>query len=330
MNPPKELIDIFTEKEKFLILSHLTPDGDAFGSSVALKFLLEQLYKKADIYSELPLPSQYKFLPGTENIKNINLLSVEGFDVLVLVDCNNPSRVSYDEEIVEKIKKFSGSKVVIDHHIEDNAFQDFECVKWIEPEVAATAIMIYYLFRSMGGEITPEIATNLYTGIIVDTGNFQFDNTDDKVLSIASELVRAGANPSYIYQQCFESWSIERFKLFIRMLNSVEIIPPVALACINRSDFKETFTTEHDTERFVEFLRILKNVKITALFREIEKGSFKVSLRSKGDFDVSIVARQFGGGGHKNAAGYRIKASFEEARIKLLEKLKSSGIFMTG
>lgn len=326
MNPPKDLIDIFIEKEKFLILSHLTPDGDAFGSSLALKFLLEQFNKKADIYTELPLPAQYRFLPGIENIKNINLLSVEDFDVLVLLDCNNPSRVSYDREIIEKIKKFSGVRVVIDHHIEDDGFQDFKGIKWIESEKAATAVMIYYLFKTTGGRITREIATNLYTGIIVDTGNFQFDNTDNEVLFIASELVRAGANPSYIYQQCFESWSTERFKLFIRMLNSVEIIPPLALACINKKDFEDTSTTEHDTERFVEFLRILKNVNITALFREMEKDFFKVSLRSKGDFDVSVVAREFGGGGHKNAAGYRIRTSFEKARIKLIEKLKDSGM----
>lgn len=326
MIPPKDLIDIFTEKEKFLILSHLTPDGDAFGSSIALKFLFEQLNKKAEIYTELPLPAQYKFLPGSENIKNINSLSVEGFDVLVLVDCNNPSRVSYDKEIVEKIRKFGGNKVIIDHHIEDNGFQDFRCIKWIAPERAATAIMIYYLFKAMGAKITPEIATNLYTAIIVDTGNFQFDNTNDEVLLIASELVKAGANPSYIYQHCFESWSAERFKLFVKMLKSVEIMPPLALACINKSDFEETSTAEHDTERFVEFLRILKNVNITALFREIEKGFFKVSLRSKGDFDMSVVARQFGGGGHKNAAGYKIKTSFKEARQKLLEKLKKSGL----
>lgn len=326
MSPPKDLIDIFAEKERFLILSHLTPDGDAFGSSVALKFLLEQFNKKADIYSELPLPAQYRFLPGAEYIKNINSLSVEDFDVLVLVDCNNPSRVSYNGGIVEKVKKFSGSKVIIDHHIEDNDSIDFRCIKWIDPEKAATAVMIYYLFRTMGGKITPEIATNLYTAIIVDTGNFQFDNTTDEVLFIASELVRAGANPSYIYQQCFESWSTERFKLFVKMLNSVEIISSLAVACINKDDFDETSTAEHDTERFVEFLRILKNVNISALFREIEKNSFKVSLRSKGDFDVSVVARQFGGGGHKNAAGYRITASFEEARRRLFEKLKDTGM----
>ncbi len=324
MSSPKDLIDTFIEKEKFLILSHLTPDGDAFGSSLALKFFLEQFNKKADVYAEIPIPVQYRFLPGAEHIKNINSLSVEGFDVLVLVDCNNPSRVSYDKEIVERIKKFSGRKLVIDHHIEDKS-EDFGHIKWIEPEKAATGMMIYYLIKGMGGEITPEVATNLYTAIIVDTGNFQFDNTNDEVLFIAAELVSSGANPSYIYQQSFESWGTDRFRLFIKMLNSVEIIPPVVIACIRKCDFEETGTTEHDTERFVEFLRILKNVNISVLFREIEKEFFKVSLRSKGDFDVSAVARQFGGGGHKNAAGYRIRTSFEEARQRLLEELKIFG-----
>lgn len=320
MKPPKDLVSSIKKNNSFVILTHTTPDGDAFGSALALKFLLEQFNKKVEIYAE-PAPKQYQFLPGIESVKNIELLdSLDCFDALILVDCNNPSRISYKKELVEKVKAFSGTKLIIDHHIESNSEEGY--LRWIEPEQAATAVLIYYLVKAMKGRITPEIATALYTGVIVDTGNFQFDNTTEEVLSCAAELVRAGARPSYIYQQSFESWSQNRFRLFIKMLNNVEIIPPIAIAFISKQDFDETRTAEPDTERFVEFLRILKDVNIAALFREVQEGFLKVSLRSKGDLDISKIAEYFGGGGHKNAAGYRIKASFEEAKAQLIEAIK--------
>jgi len=324
LNPPESLVKILREENNFLILTHTTPDGDAFGSALALKFLLDQLGKKSQVYTEIPVPSQYKFLSGIDYIRDLKELNIDGFNVLILVDCNNLRRISYDKNIIDKLHSFKGKILIIDHHIEDkSSFNSAskELVKWIDSEKAATGILIYYLIKSLEGRITKEIATNLYTAIIVDTGNFQFDNTTEEVLSIATELVRVGAKPSYIYQQCFESWSEKRFKLFTIMLNKLEILPPVAISFISKSDFQATETTESDTERFVEFLRILNNVNISALFREIEPSFIKVSLRSKGEIDVSLIARDFGGGGHKNAAGYRINDTFEGARMRLLERL---------
>lgn len=324
MIPPKEIIDLITEKEKFLILTHSTPDGDAFGSSLALKYLLEMLGKKVEVFTELPVPNQYRFLPGTDTLGDLKNLETKPYDVLFLVDCNSPKRVSNEREITEKIEKFNGTIIIIDHHIETSTSsqENSKLIKWIVPSKAATGILIYELIKALEQPITLEMAKNLYTSIIVDTGNFQFDNTTDEVFQIATELVKAGAKPSYIYQESFESWSEGRFRLFSRMLNKLEITPPLAISFISLEDFQETGTTEPDTERFVEFIRILKNVTISALFREVKKGFIKASLRSKGDIDVSLLARDFGGGGHKNAAGYRITGDFEKARLSLLEKLK--------
>lgn len=322
MTLPEKIVEIIKNESNFLILTHSTPDGDAFGSAISLKIFLETLGKEATVYTEHPIPSQYQFLPGIDKVKDIKNLSTDAFNVIVLVDCNNPSRVSYDKEIVEIVKKFEGKKIIIDHHIEDGKSVEFTPYRWIEPDVAATGLMIHKLIKTMNGKINHQIATNLYTAIIVDTGNFQFDNTTEEVFLVASELVRAGAKPSFIYQNAFESWSENRFRLFQKMLNSVEIISSVAIACINKKLFDETATTEPDTERFVEFLRILKNVTVSALLREVEQGFIKVSLRSKGDCDVSKIAREFGGGGHKNAAGYRTSLNMEEAKQKLIEKLK--------
>lgn len=320
MIPPKGIIDTIEKENSFLILTHSTPDGDALGSSLALKIFLEKLNKKVEFYAEKPIPVQYRFLPGINSIKDLKTLSIENLDVLILVDCNKINRVSYEREILEKIELFSGKRIVIDHHITDR--EEEKSLKWVDPQKAATGILIYYLIKNMNVELNEEIAYNLYTALIVDTGNFQFDNTTEEAFLIARELVKAGAKPSYIYEQCFESWGESRFKLFLKMLNNLELLPPLAVSYISKEDFQETHTTEPDTERFVEFIRILKDINLTALFREIEKDFIKVSLRSKGNIDVSSIAREFGGGGHKNAAGYRIKSSIRDAREQLLEKLK--------
>lgn len=324
MIPPREIIEIISEKDNFLILTHSTPDGDAFGSTLALKSFLGKLGKRGEIFTEMPIPPQYRFLPRIEIIRDLKKLNTESFDFMFLIDCNSPKRVSYEKDIAEKIELFNGTIIIIDHHIETQYSkpENNKLIKWIAPDKAATGIMIYYLIKSFGLEISKDIATYLYTSIIIDTGNFQFDNTDEEVFSIATELVKAGAKPSHIYQESFESWNENRFRLFSRMLSNLEIVPPLAISYLSSEDFKETGTSESDTERFVEFIRILKSVNISALFREVNKGLIKASLRSKGDLDVSIVARDFGGGGHKNAAGYRIYSSFEEARFKLIEKLK--------
>lgn len=320
MIPPKGITDTIEKEKSFLLLTHSTPDGDALGSSLALKIFLEKLNKKVEFYAEKPIPVQYRFLPGIDSIKDLRDLSVEDIDVLILLDCNKINRVTYEREILEKIALFSGTRIVIDHHITDG--EEEKSVTWIDPQKAATGILIYYLIKNMNVELNEEIAYNLYTALIVDTGNFQFDNTTEEAFLIARELVKAGAKPSYIYEQCFESWSESRFKLFLKMLNNLELLPPLAVSHISKEDFQETYTTEPDTERFVEFIRILKDINLTALFREIEKDFIKVSLRSKGNIDVSSIAREFGGGGHKNAAGYRIKGSVKDAREQLLEKLK--------
>lgn len=322
MNPPKQLIEVLKENEKFIILTHTTPDGDAFGSQLALKFLLKAFGKEVEVFSEHPIPEQYRFLPGIDTLKDLNYISLDDADCLILVDCNRPKRVSYQKEIVDRIKEFNGVRLVIDHHYEDRETSEFATVSWICPEVAATSMLIYYICKELHFNLNQQIATNIYTGIIVDTGNFQFDNTSEEVFFVASECVKAGVKPSFVYQHCFENWSMRRFNLFKYMLNSVETVPPLAVAFLSNDIFKELNVTEADTERFVEFLRILKDIKIAALFREIEKGFIKVSLRSKGDIDVSRLAQEFGGGGHKNAAGYRVSSSLEEAKIKLIDKLK--------
>jgi phosphoesterase RecJ-like protein len=318
--PPKELIDCLKKNDKFIIATHFNPDGDTLGSAIALSNILRQMGKETILLCRDNIPQQYMFLPGQERFYTFRTLpeSAQDFKNLILVDCNDIDRIidkSRDADI--KVPAFEFS-IVIDHHETEKPFGD---VRWIEPHIAATGIMIFHLSRALESEITKDIATNLYAAIVVDTGNFRFSNTTPDVLHIAAELADAGAEPSSIYGELNESWSDGRFRLFIRILDTLEIQDGIAITTVTKKMFDETSTSPEDTENFVAFPRIMRDVKVSALFREVEDNMYKVSLRAKGGVNVARIAEAFGGGGHRNAAGCTIKTDLTTAKKEILDRI---------
>jgi len=308
---PHRLLSFLKEEEKFLIATHISPEADAIGSSLALSMALEFLGKKTVLYDKDPVPKICHFLPTYKKFTNIiPALSSSDF-VLILLDCNTLERAGMEGLTF----KYS---VVIDHHETEENFGD---IKWVVPEAAATGMMIFYLIKELGITLTREMAINLYSAIAIDTGTFRYGNTNAEVLRIAAELVEAGAHPAYISGSLYETWSQERFTLLIRALNTLEVKGGVAIMFVTREMYKKTKTTSEDTENFPAFPRIMKDIKISAFFRELDDNYWKVSLRSKGDIDVAHVASFFKGGGHRNAAGYVVKSDFGSAKESLLELL---------
>ncbi len=178
--------------------------------------------------------------------------------------------------------------------------------------------MIFSLIKAVGVALTGDISTNLYTAIAVDTGTFRYSNTSSEVLKASAELIEAGANPALIAECLYERWESNRFDLLVMTLNNLEIKNNVAMMHITKDMFQKTDTTPEDTENFSNFPRTIKSVKISALFRDLGDGFWKASLRSKGDVNVAKIAELYGGGGHKNAAGFKIKGSLKSAKEKLL------------
>lgn len=311
MRVPENIISFLKKRDDFLIATHINPEGDALGSSIALSMALESIGKRVIVYDRDPVPYFYKFLPGYERFTNsISNLKSQTSNLLLL-DCNDPERA----ELSDFVKKNQPFSVVIDHHRTEKDFGD---LRWIVPDASATGQMIYHLIRAMGIEITKDIATNLYTAIAIDTGTFRYSNTDASTLIDASELVRAGAEPAFIATSLYDTWSRGRFELLIMTLNTMEIMNGIAITTVTKEMFQKTGTDAADTENFANFPRMIADVKISAFFREIEDG-WKVSLRSKGDVNVAEVAETFGGGGHRNAAGYKIKGSLIEAKEALIK-----------
>ncbi|RJQ42307.1 MAG: bifunctional oligoribonuclease/PAP phosphatase NrnA [Nitrospiraceae bacterium] len=314
--PPKELLRFLKEENVFIIATHVSPDGDALGSSIALSMALESLGKKTIVYDKDPVPEFYKFLPGSERFTDSIPDVTRGggqLSPLILLDCNDAERAG-----IEKLQ--FASSAVIDHH---ETARDFGAIKWIDPKSPATGLMIFYLIKELGVTVTREIATNLYTAIAIDTGTFRYSNTTPEVLQVSAELIEAGADPSYIAENLYETWTDSRFRLLQKVLNTLEIHNDIAITHVTLEMFRETGAAIADTETFPGFPRKLRSIKISVLFREIENNYYKISLRSKGrDVNVAKIAEKFGGGGHSNAAGYRIRADFKTAKEALLKAVK--------
>ncbi|OGW39392.1 MAG: hypothetical protein A2Y97_12865 [Nitrospirae bacterium RBG_13_39_12] len=310
---PRELLSFLKKEDKFLIATHINPEADAIGSSIALSMALETLGKKTILYDKDNIPDFYHFLPGYKKFKNSIPPKISRQSPVVLLDCNSLERAG-----IEGLN-FRHS-AVIDHHKTEGFYGD---IRWIKPEAAATGIMIFYLLKKLGIKITKDIAINLYSAIAVDTGTFRYSNTSAEVLRVSAELIDAGANASYVSKHLYEIWSEKRFALFISTLNTLEIRDYIAMTFVTREMFKKTGTGPADTENFSSFPRMMKDIKISAFFREVSNNYWKVSLRSRGNIDVARIAKLFEGGGHKNASGYKIKSNLESAKKSLIKAVRS-------
>jgi len=305
---PHRLLSFLKEEDDFFIATHINPEGDALGSSIALSMALETLGKKTVVYDRDGVPDFYRFLPGHERVI-LSPVAVETATLnLLLLDCNTPERAG-----IEALE--FRSSAVIDHHETEKEFGD---IKWVEPHAAATGMMIFSLIKELQTPITKEIALNLYTALAIDTGTFRYATTTAEVLKVASELVEAGARPSLVSNNLHETWSEQRFRLLIMSLNTLEIRENIAFTAVTNEMFQQTGTSAEDTENFSGFPRMMEHIAISAFFRQLIDNEWKVSLRSKGNVNVAQIAALFGGGGHKNAAGFKINGSLETAKEKLL------------
>ena len=308
MKAPKQILTALKKEDNFLIATHINPDGDAIGSALALSLALDTIGKKTSLYCRDTVPGNYRFLPEHKKFTTHLARLIKNEPVLVLLDCNSPERAGLEGY------KFRSS-LVIDHHETEGGFGD---IKWIDPKAAATGVMVFLIIKALRIKFTAHMATNLYTAISVDTGTFRYSNTSSDVLRKSAELIEAGAEPNSIADHLYETWDKKRFELLVATLDTLEIKNNIAITYITKNMFKETGTNAVDTENFSNFPRMISSVRISALLRELSDGEWKVSLRSKGKVNVAEIAEMFGGGGHKNAAGFKIGADLEYAKKALL------------
>jgi phosphoesterase RecJ-like protein len=293
-----------------LITGHVQPDGDSIGSSLALMFALEWMGKTAAVYSEDPVPYNYAFLPGAGAVV-CSLPEGAAFDHSVLVDMSDKDRVGCDFPWDR-----AGVLLNIDHHATGPGLGSFQVR---DDEASATGELIHDLIEIMGVPFTKEIAVNLYCALLTDTGSFHYSNSTPEAFEIAGKMVRAGVDPWGVASAIYEKEPKERMKLLGLALRSLQISceGKLATVAITGADYTETGGTKEMTDQFVNFARAIDGVEVAAMLRELPDGSFKVSMRSRDLVDVSLIGLRFGGGGHRNAAGFNTGGPLTAARAAI-------------
>jgi len=318
MKISSKLLNIIRQNKSFLIVGHINPEGDAIGSISALALGLKKIGKKdICVLSKDGVPEILKFLPSSKLIKQ--KAPKKEFDVLCILDCNTLERTGFRELKAKHT-------VIIDHHIPppDDADKSEPhngklAASVIDPGAAATGILIYNLLSALKISIDKNIATNLYTALLVDTGGFRYSNTSPEALKIACHLIQAGARPWDIAKELYESIPFKSMKLLGLSLATLDKKDGIAWITATKNMFKKTGTTYEDSEDFVDFPRKVKEIEAAVFFREDDKNVFKLSLRSKGRINVEKIAKSFGGGGHSAAAGCKIKGTLQEVQEKVFK-----------
>ncbi|MDH4100592.1 MAG: bifunctional oligoribonuclease/PAP phosphatase NrnA [Nitrospirota bacterium] len=316
MNPPvREIVRVIRKKHDFLITTHLNPEGDAVGSAVGLALALKKTGKKAVVCMADPVPEVLKFLPGADEVivGQDNLPSGHTWEALIVVDATSLERTG----LFEDGNVPAPFIINIDHHI---SCAEFGNINWIDPHASAAGELVYELIKAIPVEMDKQIAVNLYTSIITDTGFFRYSNTTPRTHRIAARLLETGFNATRVAEQIYESRSFGTLKLLGEFLSAMEKSGDgrIAWSQITEEMFRRTGATPPDTEGFVNYPRSIRGVDVAMVVREKGATSCSVSLRSKGAVNVATVAERFGGGGHRNAAGCTMEGGIDEIKSKVL------------
>lgn len=312
------IVEALKTLDKFIVSAHVNPDGDAVASLVAAGHVLRALGKEYVLYSSTGLPNYLAFveLPGIvrTNISPLPFTPQAGF----FLDCNRADRMGKDMEQLAPTL----SSVNVDHHEGDHGLGS--AAQWIVPEAAATAQLMCYVAMAAGLPLEGDLGNGLMVGLITDTGGFRHANTSVEVLELVTLLVKNGVNLSAIRANIENCWSIDRFRLWAELFGRMQMFcdDQLAVCAVRLKDLQKHHMLKEDLEGFVEYMRRLRGVKVTLMLREDAPDCWKISMRSSGNVDVEQVAAQFGGGGHRNAAGGNIEKPEQEAVADLVSAIQ--------
>jgi phosphoesterase RecJ-like protein len=317
MNDIEAICRVFRENDRFLIACHENPEGDAIGSELALALALRRMGKTATVLNADPVPANLRFLPGADTI----IFEDDGTDypVSVIVDCGSPERTGRVGSILAR----SPIVVNIDHHKTNGEHGTY---RMVDPEAAATGLMIHRLLAVMGQPIGLDVALNIYVSVLTDTGSFHYSSANPEAFHVAGEMVALGIDPWKVSEQLFESQEANRVKLLGRVLDSLVLSPSGKFASITttKQDLSDFSATRDFLEGFINYPRSIAGVEVAVSFREEGGGDWRVSFRSKGRVDVADVAARFGGGGHRNASGCTVNGSLADVRGRIFGALESA------
>jgi phosphoesterase RecJ-like protein len=319
------LADLIEKHDRFLVTTHVRPDGDALGSEVGMAGLLRQRGKDVRVVNASLTPPRYDFLDPAGTLfehlgTQVAPADLADREALVILDLSSWSQLG---DMAGVVRDFAGPRVVIDHHVSQD---DLKAVFFKDTAAEATGALLVRAIRALGGAFTREIATGLLTAIAMDTGWFRHPNTGPETLRMVANLVESGADLSAIYRSLFERNTLGRLRLTGVMLAGLrtEAEGRIAYAMVTRADIERAGAIPHDTEDLIDYAVSLAGVDVGLLFIELARGGIKVSVRSRGDIDCARLTAEFGGGGHRAAAGATLPEPLSESVERVLAVVRRS------
>ncbi len=309
-----EVLNQIGRRQKFILTSHARPDGDAVGSVLACCQILRSMGKQASVVLSDGVPGVYRPLPFSDSVLQTTEKAPSP-EAVIILECDSVQRT-----------RLTGLEqhylINIDHHSTARPFAD---VNWIDPSACATAEMIFRLAREAGVQISPEVATCLYTAVLTDTGSFCFSGTNERTFALAKELVHCGADPVRIAHNVYFSTQLSKMRLLGAALSSLHRDGSLAWMHVDRDSVERCQANEEDCEGLVNYALAIDGIEVALFFREQPDGGFRVSLRSKGAVNVAAVAEHFGGGGHECASGCAMPGPLSVATDRLLAQFRILG-----
>jgi bifunctional oligoribonuclease and PAP phosphatase NrnA len=299
-------------RQRFLLTSHARPDGDSIGSQMAMAYALDTLGKQVRIVNADSAPDHYRAFPGLDRIEIAPHAAGEA-DAVIVMECSDLSRTG--------VTGFDGRYIInIDHHAGNRMYG---ALNWFDESAAACGEMVFELIRALGVPLSLEIATHIYLAILTDTGSFHHSNITPRTFDICRQTVEAGVNPAAMARRVFDSNSFGKLKLIGALLDAMELTDDGRLAVMYMDEAMLTSCgcTHNDTEGVINLPLTAREIQAVVFFKVGAGGDVRVSMRSKYDVDVRMVASAFGGGGHKNAAGFTVTGRLDDVRPVIIERI---------
>jgi bifunctional oligoribonuclease and PAP phosphatase NrnA len=308
----QQIVEAIRSRERFVLSSHARPDGDSIGSQLAMAYALRALGKQVVVVNADPAPPPLQQFPGVADI--VVAAKVDGaFDAAIIMECGDLTRTG-----VEGLDRFF--VINIDHHPDNTAYG---AINWFNPGAAACGEMVYHIADALGVPLTANIATHVYLAILTDTGSFHYSSISPQTFDICRKAVEAGVDPVRVARNVYDSNNMGRLKLFGAVLGGMQIdrTGRIAIVYVDHEMARAAGGTYEDTEGLINLPLTVKEIQAVIFFKQIEGEQYRVSMRSKGDADISLVAKEYGGGGHRNAAGCTATGGIDALQKQFVDKV---------
>jgi bifunctional oligoribonuclease and PAP phosphatase NrnA len=309
----QQIVDALRARRRFVLSSHSRPDGDSIGSQLAAAYALQAMGKEVTVVNADPAPPPLMAFPGVRDIRIAPRAEGE-FDAAIIMECSDLARTG-----VAGLERFY--VINIDHHPGNTGYGQ---INWFDAGAAACAEMVFDVVRALGVPLSKEIATHIYLAILTDTGSFHYSNISPRTFDICRECLEAGVDPVLVARNVYDSNNMGRLKLFGAVLGAMQIDQTgrIAIVYVDHEMARAAGGTYEDTEGLVNLPLTVKEIEAVVFFKQEQGDEYRVSLRSKGDIDIGAVVKEFGGGGHKNAAGCTVHGTIASLRQLFVGKIE--------